>query len=79
MSLDQLKAEIGWPEGGIATFYDTRVTLWVLAYYLLSLALQVFVPGHEVEGVQLACGGRHKYKMNGIYSLCTSLANRPNH
>ncbi|KAI9931882.1 erg24, C-14 sterol reductase [Aspergillus wentii] len=49
LSTETLKAEIGWPEGGIAAFYDTQVTLWVLSYYALSLVLQVFLPGHEVE------------------------------
>jgi len=63
-----LKQEIGWPEGGIAALYDTQVILGVLSYYLLSLLLYVFLPGHEVEGTELACGGRHKYKFNGMGS-----------
>lgn len=47
----------------------------MLGYYLLSLFLQVFLPGQQAEGVDLACGGRHKYKFNGIHipesvSLC---------
>lgn len=69
LSLDTLKTEIGWPDGGIAELYDTQVTLGVLSYYALSLIMYVFLPGHEVEGTELACGGKHKYKFNGIYSL----------
>lgn len=69
LSIDKLKTEIGWPDKGIKAFYDTQVTLLVLGYYLLSLFLQVFLPGQEAEGVQLACGGRHKYKLNGIHIL----------
>jgi delta14-sterol reductase len=65
LSLEKLKQEIGWPEEGISALYDTEVTLWVLAYYFLSLVMQIFLPGQEVEGVLLACGGRHKYKFNG--------------
>lgn len=67
LSLEKLKPEIGWPEGGIAAFYDTQVTLGVLGYYFLSLLLYVFLPGHEVEGTELACGGKLKYKFNGIH------------
>ena len=66
LTLETLKSEIGWPEQGISALYDTRVTLWVLAYYVLSLLLQISLPGQEAEGVNLACGGRHKYKFNGI-------------
>ena len=65
LSLETLKAEVGWPEEGIAGFYDTQVTLGVLSYYFLSYLLYVFLPGHEVEGTELACGGKLKYKFNG--------------
>ena len=65
LSLDQLKVEVGWPEAGLAEFYDTRVTLWVPSYYLLSLVMQVFLPGQEADGTELACGGRLRYKFNG--------------
>jgi Delta14-sterol reductase len=64
LTLGRLKDEIGWPEDGFTALYDTQVTLWVLAYYLLSLLLQIFLPGIIVEGTQLACGGRHRYKFN---------------
>lgn len=75
LSLDQLKREVGWPEEGVAGFYDTEVTLWTLSYYAFSLFLQVFLPGQVAEGVELACGGKLKYKFNGKIELelCLSL------
>jgi delta14-sterol reductase len=66
LSLEQLKNEVGWPEQGVAALYDTKVTLWTLSYYAFSLFLQVFLPGQEAEGVELACGGRLRYKFNGM-------------
>ena len=66
LSLDQLKAEVGWPQDGLNGFFDARVTLWVLSYYLLSLVLYVFLPGEEVEGTELACTGRLRSKFNGM-------------
>lgn len=66
LSLDKLKEEVGWPQGGLKAFFDIRVTLWVLSYYLLSLALYVFLPGEVVEGTELACKGRLRYKFNGM-------------
>lgn len=70
LTVDTLKSEVGWPENGIGGLLDARVTLYVMGYYLLSLVLQIVLPGKEVEGVVLACGGRHKYKFNG---MCHSL------
>ncbi|EFW20204.1 erg24, C-14 sterol reductase [Coccidioides posadasii str. Silveira] len=68
LSLDKLKTEIGWPESGIKGLYDGHVTLYVLGYYLLSLFLQIFLPGTETQGEVLACGGRLKYKFNAFNS-----------
>lgn len=65
LSLNKLKKEVGWPKEGIAALYDTQVTLGVLGYYLLSLVLYIVLPGHHVEGTELACGGKLKYKFNG--------------
>jgi delta14-sterol reductase len=66
LSLNKLKKEAGWPQGGIKAFFDMQVTLWVLSYYFLSLALYVFLPGEVVEGTELACKGRLRYKFNGM-------------
>ncbi len=65
LTLDNLKQEVGWPEGGIPALYDTEVLLWVLGYYVLQLVLYVVLPGPVVEGTELACGGRLWYKFNG--------------
>lgn len=70
----KLKHEIGWPEAGIAGLYDTEVTVWVASYYLLSLVMQIFLPGQEAEGVVLACGGRHSYKFNAFPSALLILS-----
>ncbi|OJJ47634.1 hypothetical protein ASPZODRAFT_151107 [Penicilliopsis zonata CBS 506.65] len=74
LTLDTLKAEIGWPEGGITALYDSQVMLWVVRYYLVSLLMQVFLPGREAEGVPLACGGRLKYKFNTFLSAILTLS-----
>ncbi|KAL2826881.1 ergosterol biosynthesis ERG4/ERG24 [Aspergillus cavernicola] len=66
LTIDQLKEEVGWPEGGVRALYDTKVFLWVLSYYLLQLVLYVVLPGQEVEGTELACGGRLRYKFNAF-------------
>jgi delta14-sterol reductase len=66
LSLDKLKEEVNWPQDGLNAFFDIQVTLWVLSYYLLSLVLYVFLPGEVVEGTELACKGRLRYKFNGM-------------
>lgn len=65
LTVAKLKEETGWPEDGVLGLATTRVTLWVLAYYLFSLVLQTALPGVESEGVELGSGGRLKYKFNG--------------
>lgn len=65
LSLDQLKEETGWPLNGILGLGSFKVTLWMLAYYALSLVLQTVLPGEVVEGTELRSGGRLKYKFNG--------------
>lgn len=65
LSLDKLKEEAGWPQEGLKAFFDVRVTVRVLSYYVLSLVLYVFLPGEVVEGTELACKGRLRYKFNG--------------
>ena len=69
LTLAKLKEETGWPKNGIWGLASTKVTAWVLGYYLLSLVLQVALPGVETEGVELQSGGRLKYKFNGSDSL----------
>ncbi|KAG2417974.1 hypothetical protein HFD88_001074 [Aspergillus terreus] len=73
LSLATLKAEVGWPDEGLRAFFDVRVTLWVLSYYLLSLVLYVVLPGEVVEGTELACKGRLRYKFNAFSSAVLTL------
>ena len=63
ITVTRLKEETGWP--GLQGLASTKVTVWVLGYYLLSLVLQVALPGAEIEGVELQTGGKLKYKFNG--------------
>ncbi|KKY13932.1 putative c-14 sterol reductase [Phaeomoniella chlamydospora] len=64
ITFEKLKRETPWPEEGFAGLFDFKVSAWVLAYFGLLLVLQLILPGVEVEGVKLACGGKHKYKFN---------------
>ena len=63
-SLQQLKRDAGWPEGGLAGLTNWGVTTLVLGYYALHLFMQVGLPGQEIEGIELRSGGRLKYKFN---------------
>jgi len=74
LTLNKLKAQTPWPENGIWGLHDTGVTLWVSAYYFLLLFLQLLLPGEEVEGQQLDCGGRHMYKFNSFESALVILS-----
>ena len=68
LTLEKLKHEAGWPAEGFTGLIDLHVMGWVLAYYALSLFLQLALPGSEVDGVLLRTGGRHHYKFNTFYS-----------
>ena len=68
LSLERLKAETPWPKEGFTGLFDGKVTAWVLAYYALSVAMQLGLPGAVVNGVKLESGGRHKYKFNAFNS-----------
>ena len=39
--------------------------MYTLGYYLFSLVLYASLPGTEVEGTELATGGKLQYKFNG--------------
>ena len=67
-SLESFKQEIGWPKNGIWGVGSWEVTAWTLAYYFLSLVLQVVLPGDKVQGTVLRDGGRLDYKFNGTFS-----------
>lgn len=74
LTWSKLQHQIPWPENGVRGLQDTRVTLWVLAYYLLSVVLQLLLPGEVVEGQQLSSGGRLTYKFNSFNSAVITLA-----
>jgi hypothetical protein len=66
LDLGQLKREVGWPEDGIIGVFDLNVTLYVLAYYLVNALLYGILPASEVQGTELATGGRLTYRFNGM-------------
>jgi Delta14-sterol reductase len=53
---------------------DLKVIGWTLAYYGLSLVMQLVLPGTEATGVELDTGGRHEYKFNSFLSAVLVLA-----
>ncbi|KAK3068987.1 erg24, C-14 sterol reductase [Teratosphaeriaceae sp. CCFEE 6253] len=60
--LDTLKRETGWP--GVAGLLNTEAVVGTLAWYGWSLLLYVLLPAQEVEGTELATGGRLTYRFN---------------
>ncbi|RMD42076.1 hypothetical protein DV735_g3054, partial [Chaetothyriales sp. CBS 134920] len=74
LTLAKLKEQTPWPENGLAGLFDTGALAWTLAYYGLSLALQLLLPGVESEGTLLRTGGRHKYKFNSFHSALIIVA-----
>lgn len=74
LTWSKLRAQIPWSENGVKGIYSTDATLWVSAYYFLSLFLQLVLPGEHVEGLQLDSGGRHTYKFNAFNSAVITLA-----
>ncbi|KAI0480065.1 ERG4/ERG24 ergosterol biosynthesis protein [Xylariaceae sp. FL0804] len=73
LSLDRLKAEVGWPEDGVWGLASWRATGWTLAYYAFSALLYRILPATEVEGIQLSSGSRLKYRFNAFSSAVTTL------
>ncbi|TDZ24111.1 Delta(14)-sterol reductase [Colletotrichum orbiculare MAFF 240422] len=74
LTLAQLKSDVGWPEEGIWGLGSVKVTGAVLGYYLFNALLYRFLPATEVEGVQLASGGKLKYRFNSFSSSMFILA-----
>jgi len=60
--LDTLKRETGWP--GVGGLLNVEAVLGTLVWYGWSLLLYVVLPAQEVEGTELASGGRLKYRFN---------------
>lgn len=73
-TLAKLKAQTPWPKEGWTGLIDLKVIGWVLAYYGLSVAMQLCLPGVEATGVKLDNGGRHAYKFNSFLSALLVLS-----
>ncbi|KAI0106151.1 ERG4/ERG24 ergosterol biosynthesis protein [Hypoxylon sp. NC0597] len=73
LSIDQLKAEVGWPENGIWGLASWEATGWTVAYYFFSALLYRLLPATEVEGTELSTGGRLKYRFNAFSSAIFTL------
>lgn len=73
LSFDALKAEVGWPEEGIWGLGSWKVLGWVLTYYGFSLVLYRLLPAQEIEGTELASGGKLKYRLNCFSSTSFTL------
>ena len=69
LTLEKLKKETGWPKDGIYGLASLEVTGWVVAYYLLNLALYTALPAEEFLGTELRSGGKLKYRFNGAPTL----------
>jgi delta14-sterol reductase len=65
LSLESLKAEVGWPENGICGLASWEATGWVFAYYIFNAVLYRVLPAKDVEGTELVSGGKLTYRMNG--------------
>lgn len=64
LTIETLKKEVGWPADGVLGLCSWEVMGAVLGWYALSLVLYRVLPGEEVEGTELASGGKLKYKFN---------------
>jgi delta14-sterol reductase len=72
LTIEALKRDVGWPAEGIYGLASWDVSAKVLGYYLFSAILHKVLPGEELEGTELASGGKLKYKFNSIFSPSTS-------
>ncbi|KAL8289042.1 hypothetical protein RB597_000906 [Gaeumannomyces tritici] len=66
LSLETLKQEVGWP--GFRGLMSWKATLAVFGYHLLGALLYRFLPATEMEGTELFCGGKLKYRLNAFAS-----------
>ncbi|TQS38326.1 hypothetical protein Golomagni_01169 [Golovinomyces magnicellulatus] len=64
LTSEHLKQEVGWPVNGIRGLVSWDVSIKVLGYYLLNAIIHRVLPGEEVDGVELECGGKLRYKLN---------------
>ncbi|KAI5863332.1 ERG4/ERG24 ergosterol biosynthesis protein [Durotheca rogersii] len=73
LTLERLKADVGWPEDGIWGLASWEATGYTVAYFFLSALLYRILPATEVEGTVLSTGGRLKYRFNALASALFTL------
>lgn len=73
IDLQQLKAEVGWPQNGFWGLASWEATGWTLAYYLFSGLLYRFLPATEIQGTTLSTGGKLNYRFNGKLDMAYTL------
>lgn len=64
LSLDKLKAEVGWPADGFPGLFNWESVAASIGYVLVQAILYRILPATEVEGTVLRSGGRLKYRLN---------------
>jgi len=77
LSLDKLKAEVGWPENGVVGLFSWEALAASIGYVLVNAILYRILPAVEIEGTVLRSGGRLKYRFNTFYChsvILTALA-----
>ncbi|KAH9887459.1 putative C-14 sterol reductase [Xylariomycetidae sp. FL2044] len=75
LSWDTLKAEIGWPAGGLRDFVSWKATAAVFGYHLFSLILWKVLPAHETRGTKLKYHDRPlEYRWNAFSSTLVHFA-----
>ncbi|KAI0392913.1 putative C-14 sterol reductase [Xylariaceae sp. FL0594] len=73
LSLEKLKAEVGWP--GFSGLHSWEVTAVTLGYHFFSLLLWKLLPAEEVLGTKLVQHGRPlKYRLNAFSSTLVHFA-----
>lgn len=76
-TLEQLKAEIGWPADGVRGLFNWESLAAYIGYVLINAILYRILPAVEVEGTLLKSGGRLTYRFNTFYChtvILTALA-----
>lgn len=69
LDLEVLKREVGWP--GFEGLLNVQAAAATAGYYALSFVLYAYLPAKEVEGAELANGGRWLYRLNGARASFT--------
>lgn len=73
LSLESLKAEVGWPSNGVLGLFSLEATLATLVYYFVTLLMLKVLPGVECQGPELKIGGKLWYKFNGMIATTMNI------